>query len=179
MNQDNNNNDNKNLKTTNVLFQETYENVLDEENSPNEEFPSQTHEEVLSLFEFSNPKLLVLENAKQLFRQFKMYYHKKDKNTRSSLLAETRRELLLLIKQITFANAVNLYARPKKRRSYQENAFEILAVQAVAFAIYLEENALSPHEFSVLATIHQKTVNSLKGWIISDHDRYLKYITKK
>ncbi len=177
MNQDNNNT--KNPKTTQELFQETYANVLDSESSPNEEFPVQTHEEVLALFEFSNPKLEVLENAKQLFRQFKMYYHKKDKNTRSSLLAETRRELLLLIKQITFANAVNLYSRPKKRRSYQENALEILMVQAVTFGIYLEENALSPHEFSVLSTIHLKTLNSLKGWIISDHDRYCKYISKK
>lgn len=175
MNQDNN----ENQKTTQELFQETYENVLDSVNSPSEEFPTETHEEVLSLFEFSNPKLLVLENAKQLFRQFKMYYHKKDKNTRSSLLAETRRELLLLIKQITLANAVNLYSRPKKRRSYQENALEILMVQSVTFGIYLEENALSPHEFSVLATIHLKTLNSLKSWIISDFDRYRKYISKK
>ncbi len=176
MYQDNNNT--KNPKTSQELFQETYKNVLDSDSSPNEEFPVQTHEEVLALFEFSNPKLEVLENAKQLFRQFKMYYHKKDKNTRSSLLAETRRELLLLIKQITLANTVNLYSRPKKRRSYQENALGILMVQAVTFGIYLEENALSPHEFSVLSTIHLKTLNSLKGWIISDHDRYLKYISK-
>lgn len=177
MNQDNNNR--KNPKTTQELFQDTYVNVLDNDSTPNEEFPTQTHEEVLSLFEFSNPKLEVLENAKQLFKQFKMYYHKKDKNTRSSLLAETRRELLLLIKQITFANAVNLYSRPKKRRSYQESAYEILMVQSVTFAIYLEENALSPHEFSVLSTIHLKTLNSLKGWIISDHNRYQKYLSAK
>ena len=175
MNQDNNNNP----KTTQELFQETYANVLDDENMQSEEFPTHTHEEVLSLFEFSNPKLEVLENAKQLFRQFKMYYHKKDKNTRSSLLVETRRELLFLIKQITLANAVNLYSRQKKRRSYQENAIEILMVQSVTFGIYLEENALSSHEFSVLSTIHLKTLNSLKGWIISDHDRYQKYLSTK
>lgn len=175
MNQDNN----KNPKTTQELFHETYVNVLDNEDMQTEEFATHTHEEVLSIFEFSNPKLEVLENAKQLFRQFKMYYHKKDKNTRSALLAETRRELLFLIKQITLANAVNLYSRPKKRRSYQENAIETLMVQAVTFGIYLEENALSPHEFSVLTTIHLKTLNSLKGWIISDHDRYQKYLSTK
>lgn len=175
MKQDNN----KNPKTTQELFQETYTNVLDNEDMQTEEFAAHTHEEVLSLFEFSNPKLEVLENAKQLFRQFKMYYHKKDKNTRSALLAETRRELLFLIKQITLANAVNLYSRPKKRRSYQEDAIETLMVQSVTFGIYLEENALSPHEFSVLTTIHLKTLNSLKGWIISDHDRYQKYLSTK
>lgn len=174
-----NQNNNKNPKTTQELFQETYTNVLDNEDLQTEEFATHTHEEVLSLFEFSNPKLEVLENAKQLFRQFKMYYHKKDKNTRSALLAETRRELLFLIKQITLANAVNLYSRPKKRRSYQEDAIENLMVQSVTFGIYLEENALSPHEFSVLATIHLKTLNSLKGWIISDHDRYQKYLSAK
>lgn len=175
MNKDNN----KNPKTTQELFKETYEHVLDDEYLQTEEFAAHSHEETLSLFEFSNPKLEVLENAKQLFRQFKMYYHKKDKNTRSSLLAETRRELLFLIKQITLANAVNLYSRPKKRRSYQENAIETLMVQAVTFGIYLEENALSPHEFSVLTTIHLKTLNSLKGWIISDHARYQKYLSTK
>lgn len=175
MNEDND----KKPKTTQELFQETYKHVLDNDISTNEEFTTPTHEEVLSLFEFSNPQLEVLENAKQLFRQFKMYYHKKDKNTRSSLLAETRRELLLLIKQITQANAVNLYSRPKKRRSYQENAIEILMVQSVTFGIYLEENALSPHEFSVLSTIHLKTLNSLKGWIISDHNRYQKHLKAK
>ena len=175
MNQDNN----KKPKTTQELFQETYEHVLDSDISPNEESTTPTHEEVLSLFEFSNPQLEVLESAKQLFRQFKMYYHKKDKSTRSSLLAETRRELLLLIKQITQANAVNLYSRPKKRRSYQENAIEILMVQSVTFGIYLEENALSPHEFSVLSTIHLKTLNSLKGWIISDNNRYQKHLKVK
>ena len=170
---------NKNPKNNQELFQETYENVLDADDSLSKEFATQTLDDVLALFDFSNPKLEVLENAKQLFRQFKIYYHKKDKNTRSSLLVETRRELFNLIKQITQANAVNLYSRPKKRRCYQENALENLLVQAVTFGIYLEENALSSHEFSVLSTIHLKTLNSLKGWIISDYDRYLKYLALK
>lgn len=179
MNQTNSNN--KNQKANQELFKESYENVSDIdsenelENSNDTKGTTPPLDEVLSIFELSNPKLEVLENSKLLYRQFKMYHHKKDKHARNLILSETERELLSVIKNIALANSVNLYARPKTRRNFQENAVETLFALSTMFGIYFGEKALSSHEFSVLSSILAKTQNSLKAWVISDYKRFVEY----
>lgn len=177
MHQDKNNDINK--KTNQELYEESYEKVRDfedktvEENTNQPKNTTQTLDDVLSIFEFSNPKLEVLENAKLLYRQFKIYHLKKDKHTRNLILSETERDLFSVIKNIAKANSVNLFARPKSRRNWQEDAVETLSTLSTMFGIYLGEKALSSHEFAVLSTILSKTLNSLKAWVISDYKRYL------
>lgn len=179
MNQTNSND--KNQKSNQELFKDSYENVADiddknkEENSSDIKDTIPPLDEVLSIFEFSNPKLEVLENAKLLYRQFKMYHHKKDKHTRNLILSETERELLSVIKNVALANSVNLYVRPKTRRNFQEDAVQTLFTLSTMFGVYFGEKALSSHEFSVLSSILSKTQNSLKAWVISDYKRFLEY----